>query len=337
VTPTSDGSLPNDAAAGNDGGNAGDADAGSPFTGDGLAPYPPFDAGPIAPVIEAAPTDDWQACTSAALLAFAPMYSTYVGQWTGPAYSWTYANDVEAVETSFMLSGGQNFLDMIVATYDLNSSGQFIVGNGYDDEAWWAHAWIRAYDLTANPTYLAAAKTVFTDMIGGWDTAACGGGVWWDRARTYKNAVTNELFLLVAASLHNRTAGDNGPGSYLDWAQKEWAWFKASGMINASSLINDGLRYGSDPSVCNNPGDTTWTYNQGIVLGGLAELYEATGDSTLLASAEPIADATLAKLTDNSGILQDATATRSASRESSSAISCASTTTIGSPRITTSS
>jgi predicted alpha-1,6-mannanase (GH76 family) len=318
VRPTSDGgSHPNDAspghndgAADDDSGNVGDAvsDAGPPATDGAFAPYPPFDGGPIAPVIAAAPTDDWQASNNAALLAFGPMYSTSGGQWTsGP--SWSFANDVEAVETSFLLSGGQNFLDMVVATYDLNDSQQFIfvdgVENGYDDEAWWAHAWIRAYDLTANPAYLAVAKTIFTDMTGAWDTVVCGGGVWWNRAKTYKNAVTNELFLLVAASLHNRTAGDTGPGSYLDWAQKEWAWFQGSGMIGGSGLINDGLTPGDDAAVCTNNGQTTWTYNQGVVLGGLAELYEATGDATLLASAEPIADAALAKLTDANGILQE--------------------------------
>jgi predicted alpha-1,6-mannanase (GH76 family) len=259
-------------------------------------------------VTEAGPTDDWQASTNAALLAFAPMYSTPMGQWTtGP--SWSFANDVEAVETSYMLNGGQNFLDMVVATYDLNNSQQFIwvdgVENGYDDEAWWAHAWIRAYDLTANGAYLAVAKTIFTDMTGAWDTVVCGGGVWWNRAKTYKNAVTNELFLLVAASLHNRTAGDSGPGSYLDWAQKEWAWFQGSGMVGGSGLINDGLSVGDDAAVCTNNGQTTWTYNQGVVLGGLAELYEATGDATLLASAEPIADAAIAHLTDANGILQE--------------------------------
>ena len=48
-----------------------------------------------------------------------------------------------------------------------------------------------------------------------------------------------------------------------DWAAKEWAWFKESGMINAGSLVNDGL--GRD---CKKNGRRTYTYNQGVILGG---------------------------------------------------------------------
>ena len=38
-------------------------------------------------------------------------------------------------------------------------------------------------------------------------------------------------------------------------------------------LVNDGLTAG-----CANNGGTTWTYNQGVILGGLAALHELTGD-----------------------------------------------------------
>jgi predicted alpha-1,6-mannanase (GH76 family) len=34
-----------------------------------------------------------------------------------------------------------------------------------------------------------------------WDDT-CGGGVWWSQARSYKNAITNELFLMGASTLH---------------------------------------------------------------------------------------------------------------------------------------
>jgi predicted alpha-1,6-mannanase (GH76 family) len=267
-------------------------------------PEPPFDAGPIEPVIAPAVGDDWHAHDNAALEAIARMYDPNVGQWTtGPR--WSFANDVEAVEASFLRTGGDNHLDLVVETYDLNSSHQFMDDNGYDDEAWWAHAWVRAYDLTGDARYLKAAKVVFTDMTTAWETPTCGGGVWWSRDRNYKNAITNELFLLLAASLHNRTAGDAGAGSYIDWALKEWGWFSASGMINAQGLVNDGLTAGVDGGPCTNNGQTTWTYNQGIVLGGLVELYLATGDASYVARAEAIADAAIARLTDAHGILQE--------------------------------
>jgi len=143
------------------------------------------------------------------------------------------------------------------------------LNNYYDDEGWWALAWIAAYDLTHTQQYLDMAASIFTDMSGGWDST-CGGGIWWSKDKTYKNAIANELFLSVAAHLANRVAPADRAG-YLAWANKEWAWFQQSGMINSQNLINDGL----DLSTCKNNGQNTWSYNQGVTLGGLPELNRA--------------------------------------------------------------
>ena len=48
--------------------------------------------------------------------------------------------------------------------------------------------------------------------------------VWWSGAHTYKNAITNELFLHVSAALYNRFGGSE----YLTNAQKTWNWRKRS-------------------------------------------------------------------------------------------------------------
>ena len=175
------------------------------------------------------------------------------------------------------------------------------VNEYYDDDGWWALAWIDAYDVTGNPAYLSMAETIFIAITGAWDST-CGGGVWWSTSRAYKNAIPNELFLAIAAKLANRTSG-SASATYLNWAQQEWAWFKNSGMINAQNLINDGLN-SSNPNACTNNGGTTWSYNQGVILGGLVELYHADKDATLLPQAESIANAAMANLTQN-GILTD--------------------------------
>ena len=119
--------------------------------------------------------------------------------------------------------------------------------------------------MTGDPKYLTEARSLFDVMKGTW--SATGGGVWWNGDLAYKNAVTNELFLLAAARLDRRASNGSGPGSYRDWANREWAWFKASGMINGAHLVTDGLNGG-----CQNNGGTTWTYNQGLILGSLVEL-----------------------------------------------------------------
>lgn len=173
------------------------------------------------------------------------------------------------------------------------------INNYYDDEGWWALAWVRAYDVTGNSEYLDMAESIFADMQGGVN-GTCGGGIWWSKDRKYKNAIANELYLSVAASLANRAAGSD---SYLSIARDEWDWFKGSGMINENNLINDGLDINPDGS-CSNNGDTVWSYNQGVILGGLVELSKATGDSEYLSEATSIAEAAIEALSEN-GILHE--------------------------------
>lgn len=79
-----------------------------------------------------------------------------------------------------------------------------------------------------------------------------------------------------------------GGSKYLNQAVEVWQWFKASGMINSENLINDGLT----PD-CQNNGQITWSYNQGVIIGGLVELHKAIGSDTYLEEARKIADAVL--------------------------------------------
>lgn len=162
----------------------------------------------------------------------------------------------------------------------LVSVTRFLTENLY---SWWALALVRLYDVTSNITYLNIAELDEAYIYSYWNDT-CGGGVIWNiPTLSYKNAISNELYIKLAASLHNRVPGDT---QYLDRALEAWAWFNQSGMINAQRLVNDGLTDG-----CANNGETEWTYNQGVVLGGLAELFLATGDDAYLDAARGIADA----------------------------------------------
>lgn len=171
----------------------------------------------------------------------------------------------------------------------------------YDDEGWWALGWIRAWDVTRDGRYLNMAESIFADMHNGTDNV-CGGGLWWSKERKYKNAIANELYLSVAASLANRIPSRKG--LYADIAMREWDWFKRSGMINSKSLINDGLTINPD-GTCVNNGMNTWSYNQGVVLGGLVELSRATGDASYLNEAIAIATAAISLLSDERGIMRE--------------------------------
>lgn len=241
--------------------------------------------------------DDFNANTETGISTLQQWYNSS-GQWNTTGW-WNAANCLDAVESAIYANNGAKYLNIITNTYNLNSAGNFL-NNYYDDEGWWAEAWIRAYDLVGDIRYLNMAKTIFADMTNGWG-GACNGGIWWNKTPAYKNAIANELFLLIATRLHQRTPGDSGAtNSYLYWATNEWAWFKASGMINAQNLVNDGL-----DTNCVNNGQTTWTYNQGVLLGGLADLYKSTGDSNYLTQAQTIANAAIATLRYSSGVLRE--------------------------------
>lgn len=156
---------------------------------------------------------------------------------------------------------------------------------------------VRMYDLTGNQTYLDYAILDEEYMHNYWDDT-CGGGIIWDIPNlSYKNAISNELYLTLAASLHNRIANDE---IYLNRSLEAWEWFNASGMINAQNLINDGL---SDDCVNNN--DTVWSYNQGVILGGLVELYAATSDASYISKAKTIAEAALSSSLVVEGVLTE--------------------------------
>ena len=229
-------------------------------------------------------------------------YAWDTGLWTTTGW-WNSANALTALINYSIASGSDpngpnSYLQVLENTYALHVSGGFL-NNYYDDEGWWALAWIAAYDWTGDAGYLSTANAIFDNMTTGWDDV-CGGGVWWSKSRTYKNAIANELFLSVAAHLANRESDPDRQAEDFAWAEAEWQWFSQSGMINSQNLINDGLN-----SACQNNNGTTWTYNQGVILGGLAELSQQDPDPSLPDSAQAIATATIDNLTDEKGVLHD--------------------------------
>ncbi|KAH8758478.1 glycoside hydrolase [Diaporthe sp. PMI_573] len=221
--------------------------------------------------------------------------------------TFTQAQQTSQMATKTLVKGSSRrlFESRYTASLVLGESGlasrgfSGFINNYYDDEGWWALAWVRAFDVTGNTQYLTMAESIFTDMRGGVN-GTCGGGIWWSKDRKYKNAIANELYLSVAASLANRAAEKD---AYLSIAKDQWNWFKGSGMINDQNLINDGLDINSDGS-CSNNGDIVWSYNQGVILGGLVELSRATGDPEYLSEATAIAEAAIEALSED-GILHE--------------------------------
>ncbi|CAG7836175.1 unnamed protein product [Allacma fusca] len=199
---------------------------------------------------------------------------------------WNAANCFTAMLDYFRLSKDNFYIRVVEDSYVKNLEGWWgnFTSDALDDVAWWALAWVDAYDLTGNKTYLDMA-ILDAEHIVAYRDDICGDGIWWNIYRKYKNAITNELYIKLAAQLHNRLPGDT---KYLNEAVELFDWFVGSGMINQENLINDGL---TDACLSNN--DTTWTYNQGVILGAAVELAQATQDNKYLTKAREIADAVI--------------------------------------------
>ena len=163
-----------------------------------------------------------------------------------------------------------------------------------DDDGWWGLAWLEAYRY-ARPyaaaqadSYLELSGNIFAYLARQWVGGSCGGGLWQNEKPGHlKDAITNELFLSLAGQLY-QTTGDPG---YLNWASREWNWFHGAGFIGPHQLVHDHLT-----AACAPAGAQYWTYNQGVILGGLTTLSEATRAKqpalarTYLQQAEAIAD-----------------------------------------------
>jgi len=168
------------------------------------------------------------------------------------------------------------------------------INDYYDDEGWWALAWVEAYDLTGKQKYLEMAKTIFEDMTTGWDEK-CNGGIYWKKGLPYKSAISNELFMLLGVRLALR---DNNKSYYQEWALKEWNWFSQTGMINELPLVHDGVRENCEAK------GRHYTYNQGVILAALTDLTKLTGDKQYQVIADKIALTAIQNMSTPDGVLK---------------------------------
>ena len=227
---------------------------------------------------------------------------------------WNTANAITALIDYTRLTGDTSYVHVIRNTF--NKCKNFSVksqGNGpayvvhhfindyYDDEGWWALAWIDFYDLTHQEKYLHMAQTIFSDMVKGWSDE-CGGGLYWKKPDHGKNSIENELFILTAARLHNRIKDATlvSGKTCLQWAVADWDWFKQACLINKDFLVEDGLNKN-----CVAKHGFNFTYNQGVILSGLTELGNIIRDDSLEQLTLKIAHAAMKGLIYPNGILKE--------------------------------
>lgn len=176
---------------------------------------------------------------------------------------------------------------------------------------------INQYDAYSKSTYgqediaeFAHRAHIFYNIVQDeYNTSLCGGGITWNPAlATYKNAITNELFVSSSVAMYLYWPGDNNSDPYpspkytaetnktlpplpslkphdpllLQNAKEEWSWFKSHNFTNAQGLVVDGFHISDGQTTCDERNEMVYTYNQGVMLSGLRGLWEATGDTSYL-------------------------------------------------------
>ncbi|KAL1584485.1 hypothetical protein WHR41_06335 [Cladosporium halotolerans] len=199
-----------------------------------------------------------------------------------------------------------------------------IFGQAYDDAQWVVLEWlevikfINEYNSYINGSdlgeenlsrYAHRAHVFYNIVQNEFETSLCDGGITWNPTlETYKNAITNELYLSSSIAMYLYFPGDYNTDPYptanyssdtnttlppltflqphdpvlLDNAIKEYDWFKTHNFTNEQGLIVDGFHISKGQTTCDKRNEMVYTYNQGVILSGLRGLWEATGDPSYL-------------------------------------------------------
>lgn len=170
--------------------------------------------------------------------------------------------------------------------WQAGTSGEFMPQNqtkdeGNDDQVFWAFAAMTAAELKFPqpqpdyPSWTAMGQAVFQLQTERWDPDNCGGGLRWqinslNAGYDYKNIASNGGFFQLAARLARYT----GNQTYVDWTEKMWTWLSESTLIDPGqpqgTRVYDGAGIEGN---CMKPNQAQYSYNYGILIGGLAYIY----------------------------------------------------------------
>jgi predicted alpha-1,6-mannanase (GH76 family) len=118
--------------------------------------------------------EQYRAWADAAARALRRWYNPRTGLWKTAGW-WNCANALTALIQHSQRTGQRRYLSVIETTFGRAQrvNPEFST-EYYDDDGWWALAWIAAFDLIGAEKYLDLARKLFAGMAAGWDDT-CGG------------------------------------------------------------------------------------------------------------------------------------------------------------------
>ena len=199
----------------------------------------------------------------------------------GPWHYWWQAHYVDVLVDTGLRSrapvAGEDpitLAEQVVRTIRIRNGGRF-TNHFFDDMAWLALAALRLDSLPGPPRGNKPRHSGLRESLGralrSAHTADLGGGVWWNRARDFKNTPAT-----APAALYFARTGER------ERAQELVSWLGAALLDPATGLYYDGVRQGASGPALER---AHFTYNQGPVLGALLEL---GGPANLARAAELI-------------------------------------------------
>ncbi|CAA9557675.1 MAG: GH76 [uncultured Thermomicrobiales bacterium] len=161
----------------------------------------------------------------------------------------------------------------------------------YDDNIWLGLDLIDLWRATGEGRWRDNAARIFAFVSSAWDDDPrhpSPGGIFWAQPAANptrdRNTVSNAPAAILALHLHEAT----GKPTYLDWAERTFAWVERTLRDPSDGLYWDHLKLDGRIE------RTKWSYNQGTMIGAATLLSRATGDDVFLDRARLIADAALA-------------------------------------------
>ena len=116
----------------------------------------------------------YRAWADAPVGALQRWYNPRTGLWKTAGW-WNCANALTVVIHHSQRTGEPRYRYVIETTFSRAQRVNPGFSNEYyDDDGWWALAWIAAFDLTGEMKYLDLACKLFAGMAAGWDDV-CGG------------------------------------------------------------------------------------------------------------------------------------------------------------------
>ena len=160
----------------------------------------------------------------------------------------------------------------------------------FDDMGWYGLSYTRIHEVLGNrstETFLQTALDIFNwCWETGWDhSGTCQGGFWFDNTFNTKQTITNVQMLQLAARLYRLT----GNKDILQKLNKISLYISANGLIDPDTyLVADGAL----PNCTSNKGEG-YTYNSGVMIGALTELYKITNKTSYLDIADKMGQAVI--------------------------------------------